>query len=250
MSHWYAIDGSPNHRIKGKNGKERNTTLRDARKLNLFPSVTTILGVLDKPGLNKWKLDQLALSMLTLPKIDGESLEDFKERAKKDSKEQVIEAANIGTEIHDSIEQFFRGNKKVKHLEIAEKVLDLIVETTGHSKGWVPEQRFSCTYGYGGMVDLHHMSGEWVIDYKTKDGDEEAFSKIRVYDEQTMQLSAYAYGLGFPNAKRMNIYASRTHPGVIKGIVHDKCYFNRFEHLVKYWQLTKNYTPEYIDKVA
>ena len=245
MSHWYAVDGTPNHTIVGKNGKERNVTLRDARKKNLFPSVTTILNVLDKPGLNNWKLDQLALSMLTLPKIDGESLEDFKERAKVDSKEQVVDAANIGTEIHDSIEQFFKGNTKVKYIKSALSVYEEVAHVTGFADGWTAEKRFACPYGYAGMVDLHHESGSWVVDFKTKDGDEDAFKKIRVYDEQIMQVSAYAHGLGFPSAKKMNVFVSRTHPGVVKSIVHDKCYFEQFRCLVKYWQLSKGYAPEY-----
>jgi hypothetical protein len=41
--HWYGLDGTPRYTITGKNGKERNTTLRDARVMNLVPSVTTII---------------------------------------------------------------------------------------------------------------------------------------------------------------------------------------------------------------
>jgi (2R)-ethylmalonyl-CoA mutase len=51
-SHWYSQDGSPAYRIIGKNGKERNTNVRDARELNLVPSVTTVLGLVAKPGLD------------------------------------------------------------------------------------------------------------------------------------------------------------------------------------------------------
>jgi hypothetical protein len=48
--HWYAADGLPAYRIKGANGKERNTTVQDARSLGLVPSVTTVLGLVAKPG--------------------------------------------------------------------------------------------------------------------------------------------------------------------------------------------------------
>ena len=64
--HWYEMDGTPRYRIVGKNGKERNTTLADARKLDLLPSVTTIMKEAAKPGLERWKGDQLLLSALTL----------------------------------------------------------------------------------------------------------------------------------------------------------------------------------------
>jgi len=50
--HWYRrSDGSPQYTIVGKNGKERDTTLRDAREHNLVPSVTTIMRIAAAPGL-------------------------------------------------------------------------------------------------------------------------------------------------------------------------------------------------------
>jgi len=53
--HWYTKDGEPAYTIERADGKGfRNTTLRDAKKLGLLPSVTTILGVAAKPGLQNW----------------------------------------------------------------------------------------------------------------------------------------------------------------------------------------------------
>ena len=43
-SHWYTREGAPKYTVEAKNGNPRNTTLADARKLNLVPSVTTIIG--------------------------------------------------------------------------------------------------------------------------------------------------------------------------------------------------------------
>ena len=62
--HWYAADGSPAYKIIGKNGKERNTTVRDARERNLVPSVTTVLGLVAKPGLSNWLQQQVLLSLI------------------------------------------------------------------------------------------------------------------------------------------------------------------------------------------
>jgi hypothetical protein len=53
--HWYTQEGEPMYTIIGANGKERNTTLRDAKKEGLVPSVTTIMGVVAKPALETWK---------------------------------------------------------------------------------------------------------------------------------------------------------------------------------------------------
>ena len=50
-SHWYTREGAPKYTVEAKNGNLRNTTLADARKMNLVPSVTTIIGCAAKPGL-------------------------------------------------------------------------------------------------------------------------------------------------------------------------------------------------------
>ena len=55
--HWYcALTGAPRYKMQGKNGKERNVTLRDAKAApgTLVPSVSTINGQLSKDGLNTW----------------------------------------------------------------------------------------------------------------------------------------------------------------------------------------------------
>jgi len=49
MSQFYDKHGEPRH-FEGKDGKR--TTLREARKLNPFPSVTTINQIIAKPALN------------------------------------------------------------------------------------------------------------------------------------------------------------------------------------------------------
>lgn len=238
--HWYTPDGEPMYTIIGANGKERNTTLRDARKLHLVPSVTTILGVADKPGLTRWKVDQALMAALTLPKMEGESLDEFKRRADSDAKQQAIDAADEGTRIHAAVESHFLGEKfhsdYAPHVSAA--VDSLFAEFGGQA--WRPEKSFCSPLGYGGKVDLH--SDSVVVDFKTKDFGPD--DKVVAYDEQIMQLDAYRHGLGIPTATMANLYISRTHPGEVRLIVHDEGnHFERFCCLLKYWQLSKNYNP-------
>jgi hypothetical protein len=237
------MDGEPTHWVTGKNGKERDTTLRDARKMNLCPSVTTILGILDKPGLNRWKIDQAYLACLTLPRVEGETLEEFKKRAIADAAEQVTEACDTGSEIHAAIEASFKGEPfEIKWGETVCAVMSAVQELTGLKDGWIAEKSFGSPEGYGGMVDLHHPDG-WVIDYKTRDFGADQIDKQKGYDEQCMQLSAYAHGLGMPDAKKANIFVSRTEPGVVALHEWDVDYYERFELILKYWQLVKGYKP-------
>jgi len=58
--HWYTATGEARHTMPKADGSgDRNTTLRDAKKHRLIPSVTTLLGMFAKPGLDRWKQDQL-----------------------------------------------------------------------------------------------------------------------------------------------------------------------------------------------
>jgi len=245
MGHWYTDKGKPQHWIEGKNGKMRDTTLRDARKLNLYPSVTEILNVAAKPALTNWLVKQALESALTLPKIEGEQPDAFLRRVKADSKEQTQSAMDLGTEIHDAVETLWKGGVIDKHQKIAYAAVNKIVEHTGLKDGWVAEKTISSKRGYGGMIDLCHPVG-WVIDYKTKD----AWEKPPVgYPEHNMQLSAYAEALMDSHfmtvrPKLMNVFLSREEgSNQVSLFEWDEPYFDRFECLLKYWQLSKNYKP-------
>lgn len=247
MGHWYDESGNPCHFQTKKDGGSRATTLRDARKLNLYPSVTEILNIVAKPALTNWLVNQAYLAALTLPQREGESLDDFKKRAEIDAKKEALQAAELGSEIHNDIERLFKGQKPFVHGVSALAVYDFVVDYTGLHDGWIAEQTFASNLGYGGMVDLHHPDG-WVIDYKTKDFAEP--EKKMAYDENAMQLSAYAHGIGIPNAKKMNIFVSRTHPGVIAHHEWEEDYFPHFRCLLHYWQLSKNYEPDALQGAA
>ncbi|NDG20016.1 MAG: hypothetical protein EB117_17375, partial [Betaproteobacteria bacterium] len=95
--------------VKANNGQQRNTTLRDARKLDLIPSVTTILNVAAKPGLEAWKQQQILLAALTLPKAENESIDAYAERVIQDSKQQAQDARDLGTDIHAQVQGAFEG---------------------------------------------------------------------------------------------------------------------------------------------
>ena len=238
--HWYNQHGEPCYTICGANGKMRNTTLRDARKHGFVPSVTTILGVADKPALTAWKVDQALMAALTLPRVDGESLDDFKKRAAMDAKQQAIDAADEGTRIHGAIEASYRGEDvPLQYVETVSAVRKAVSEAFPNNN-WLPEKSFCSPMGYGGKVDLH--SPCVVADFKTKEfgpGD-----KVIAYDEQIMQLDAYRHGLGYPAATMANVYVSRTHPGEVRVIVHeDGNHFERFTLLLQYWKLSKGYEP-------
>ena len=235
-NHWYTRDGVPRYTVIGANGKERNTTLRDARKEGLVPSVTTVLNVAAKPALNLWLQRQVLMAALTLPRRDGESEDDWIARIMDDSKEQGRAAADAGTDIHASIQAFYEGKVAEKHHDHVAACVNALEARFGR-QAWIAERAFGHEIGFGGKVDLH--APNLVVDIKTKEFTDP--SKIEAYDDHLMQLAAYRVGLGMPAARCANIFVSRNAPGVVGIFEWDQEDLNRgwemFHSLLTFWQL-------------
>ena len=212
--HWYAKDGTPMYTVLAKNGEPRATTLRDAKKMGLLPSVTTIMKSAASPGLEAWKLNQMMLAALTLPRVEGESEESFIKRVQQDSKEQARAAAERGTQVHEAIERFFDGQIQADALPYLEPVYKKVEEAFG-ILNWSAEKSFA-SGEFAGKVDLHSLDGDGVvIDFKTKEFTSETLDKAAGFDENCMQLAAYRMGLAIPNARCANVFVSVTEPGLV-----------------------------------
>ena len=220
--HWYRPDGSPAYTITGKNGKERNTTVRDARALGLVPSVTTVCGLEAKPQLTRWLVNQAMLAAITLPRADGESDDQFMQRALDDSQQQTRQAANRGTHLHGLIERAMRDGRvegiSQEDAAIVQPVLEWL-DSRFSGYHWFPERSFASPLGYGGKVDLCGTYNDTavVIDFKCKSGiaDKGKTAKDMAYDQHITQLAAYANGLGFPRARCINLFIDADVPGCI-----------------------------------
>jgi hypothetical protein len=200
--HFYLPNGDTAYRIVGKNGKERNTTVKDAREHGLLPSVTTIIGCASKPALDVWKQQQAILSALTLPRLEGESEEDWLSRVVADSKETAKSAAERGTQIHGVIEAFYEGIYIPELPPYVRAVESAINEHFG-SQLWISEKSFAYG-GFGGKCDLVAKSG-FVVDFKTTEKD---LDKLDYFFDHQMQLSAYRQGFDMPNARCAIVYVN------------------------------------------
>src|SRR5262252_4840711 len=107
-AHWYRRDGEPMHTVLSTKGEPRATTLRDARKLGLLPSVTNVLGVINRPELVEWKMTQAVLAALTLPRQPGEGEDAFARRVVDDAQSRVRTAAEFGSAFHGGAEHVAR----------------------------------------------------------------------------------------------------------------------------------------------
>lgn len=244
--HWYTRDGEPAYTTVGSNNKERPTTLRDARKLSLVPSVTTILNVMAKPGLENWKLQQVLLAALTLPRWDHEAEGAYIDRIIADSKEQGKAAAEVGTDIHAAIQTHYEGKTPAAYQNYVDGCIKAI---SAHFNDWewIAERAFAHELGFGGKCDLHVPASDkhagLVVDIKTKEFTDP--DKVEGFDDHLMQLAAYRVGLGCQRARCANVFVSRNVPGLTKIIEWSEEDLERgwkmFIRLLEFWQLKNNH---------
>jgi hypothetical protein len=238
--HWYDREGSPAYTIIGANGKERNTTLRDAKKEGLVPSVTTVLNIVAKPSLENWKINKALEASIELQQGEDESNEDFIYRCKTAQRDIGQTAAAQGTKIHALIEKGFEGKSDNKSYRAVKKILDKHFP----KEEWIAEDSFCSELGYGGKIDLYSKSGIFV-DFKTKDGLEGKDPGKLVYDEHGMQLSAYAQGCGFDSPQRVSVFVDREQTDLALVHIWDEDshikHVEMFNSLLTYWKLVKNY---------
>jgi hypothetical protein len=256
-AHWYAGDGTPAHRQPSKVGGERATTIKDARTLGLFPSVTSILSVLAKPGLENWKIDQAVLAARANPKQDSESDEYWLQRVREASFTQVEEAADLGSKIHHALDGAFRGEPVPTDVEAyVRPALDwrasVAIETVDTEVTVVDPVN-----GYAGTVDCAFrfgVKGCGILDWKsrkTKPG-----QKVTPYDGQGLQLAAYAGAYWGPQwldtCLIANVYVSTTEPGRVEVCKHDGAreLYDTFLALCQVWRHLRGYDPRQAATVA
>ena len=206
--HWYcAKTGAPRYTTTGKNGKERNTTLRDAKANpgTLVPSVSTINSQLSKAGLNTWFQTEAIKAAAENPRGLQEEEKDYISRILELSKRKSQDAMARGTLIHDFIESFYNQDY-LPDMPAYVRVVDDAITAHFGTQLWIPEQSLVNQEGYGGKCDLyckprHDFTGV-VIDFKTT---EKSPGDLTPYTEHITQLAAYREVLA-PSARCANVY--------------------------------------------
>lgn len=248
-SHWYNKAGEAVFEVpKASGGGMRPTTLADARKLGLLPSVTTILGIIDKPQLVDWKVKQ-AIQACFDNRPTG-TLEEYTKAMQAKSEEQVGDAADLGTAIHAALEAAFAGRSFEQDMlpyvtPTLNKVADAGIKLVEHELRLV-----NAAYGYAGttdavMVDAKGCQG--ILDFKsrkTKPG-----QKCTPWETEPMQIAAYAMAKmrGFTGVVGANVYISTTEPGRVEIVQYTSEQLQEawdgFESALTLWSYLKGYRP-------
>lgn len=247
--HWYSRDGQQVLEVPRANGEgTTRTTLAHARKMDLAPGVTTIIGCADKPALVNWMVDQAILAALTLPRTAAETEAEYLRRVKEDSKAQAAAAAEEGTRIHAAIQSAIQG-EPVGHAYLAhvEAVQRLLPKDGGP---WEAERTVCHPSGYGTKADMRNAG--YLLDFKSKDGDQDTLDGLTTYDEHAMQLAATAKAIlhSVPESRYPKcgiLFVSRTHPGAASLRMVGEADLDRgwdmFKALLTYWQAKTRHSP-------
>ena len=259
MMHLYTPDGRPVYDVpyadKKRANKTRPATLADARKLGLYPSVTEILGIIDKPGLRAWRDRMVIEAALTQP-ADGRPVDDLVPEIRANADEFSRAAMELGTKYHDAIESLVYYIDGKADAFVPEP--DVSLHTMEVFRGWYEahvtelisaEESFAHPLGFAGRLDwFGKLDGNLtVIDWKTQ-GTKEG-NRFRFYATWAAQLAAYAYGIGcdLSEVDLVSVVISTTEPGRIKTKTwdHNAEYFSAFCDAFRLWQgpLGKNFNP-------
>lgn len=254
-SHWYeyTADGiiKPAYEMPNKSqpGQMRKTTLADARKLSLWTSVTNVLSIINKPALNDWRVTQGILAALTLPRNDGEPLDEFASRVATDMDKESEKARDFGTKIHDAID------RRLLTLKIPDDEDPAVTPYLDSSWKWLLDnikdvkrtEYYDGFDGVAGRIDMECVLKDdtrAILDWKTQ--------RVRktpaFYKEWGYQLGAYgrfakqAIGI-WP--RLFSIVINSVEPsqcGVLEWTNPDK-QWQMFLHAKELWQHDKDYRP-------
>lgn len=265
MAHYYKMTGEPAH-FEGPAGGA--TTLREARKLGLVPSVTEVLGILAKRNLEEWKRKQTLLAACRLTDeeralvlriaervasdeppeaTDGGAFKALWRRVEQEASRIAREAAAEGSAIHDAVEaSFASGAFPERFRPHVSAVHQVLRDNFGDVPDWEIERSFAHPTGFGGRIDIRSPSLRLVGDHK---GVAVAPDEDRKLDwDQHWQLGGYAEGTGMPEGSRgFNLFISRTHPGHVRFFEWspEKMAEGRevFRCALRTWQAIKRFKP-------
>lgn len=266
-SHFYTLAGLPCHEVASKSGGLRPTTLRDARKLRLVPSVSGIIKFPfeQKQNLVGYFVDSALEAVLTSPGVQlalpaGQTLKQFCDEvliAKQEQREESRSAAEFGTAFHAAMAQSLRGEA------YDERLAPWVTRVTAHVRSLgepvhIEWPAASATDGFGGTIDLvvRRPDGSLcIVDYKTT---KRLPKKPEPWPDHAKQLAAYGrlvqQKLGEPVAGLQIVYILsdsgmdrqwwRSEVEILPAPVESAQQAERaFLCLLNYWKIEKEYDP-------
>jgi hypothetical protein len=248
--HWYDRTGAAVFEVpKAKGGGTRPTTIADARKLGLYPSVTTVLGVLDKPQLTDWKLSQVSNWCHGNPPQDNEGVDSYARRATEGAFAQVTEAADLGTAIHSALEAHFKGEQVPEGYDAYVQPVAALIAREGITFLEHEVRLVNTSDGYAGTTDAVFKASDGklgILDFKSRKT--KAGQPCTPWETEIIQIAAYGMAkFGKVPETGANVYISTTEKGRVE--IHQYSHeelveaWYAFLCATQLWQYLKGYRP-------
>jgi hypothetical protein len=219
-SHWYQYgpDGWSPLYEPGK-----SFTLREARKLHaeghiVVPSVTTVFSVLAKPQLDRWKQENVAKACWDQHAIPTMwTQEAWIEQALATASGASKGAMDLGTKIHQGIEDFCKGKDYDQSVQVYVEAVAKERAARGITNSKSEVCVGSAERGYAGRVDDYSDDTMTVRDFKSRSS--KGKKSVGVYSTDVIQGSAYGAAIwknAFFSRGRVEIWGiSTTTPGLV-----------------------------------
>ena len=118
--------------------RTRPTRVTDVKKWRkegrkVYPSVTTVLNMLNKEGVNQWKIDQHLQKAHEMAQKYVGNYDTFKQDVMRETREQMDQAPQAGTDIHKVLEDYIGKDIMPDdeiELKICHNVLSVLVQKT------------------------------------------------------------------------------------------------------------------------
>lgn len=247
--HWYTDEGVPKY----------EATLREARKEKLFPSPTSILGIMHADALEAWKLNQTINAAVALPRGANEPDDVYGNRIRERSEQLRREAAVLGTAVHDGIERMITGRLWDEDCPILAK-FHLWARDNVRAHEWCERVLVNPHLGVAGKADaLVYFKNEaaevvgdqpCLVDWKTqrmkKNRAKEPVFKPSFYKKWVMQLAFYqSCEMVPPPIVSVAINTTEPETPYLKLWTKEETAvaFEAFRSALALWQYEKNYNP-------
>lgn len=207
--HWYKSEPD------GSVTSYYDSDLRDARKLGLYCSITTIeKDIRANPTLANWILRETIKACVEYPKLDWEDIKSYSDRITKASKKIAETAADFGTRLHDALEEYpqIPMDEQVRpYFDMYAVWHEANVLETVSSELMLADDRI----GIAGKLDkvlIHKHYGMVICDFKTQN----VKAKPSFYSSFARQLAfysqAYAKKMGCSPPKLLSLVIDSNEP--------------------------------------
>jgi len=224
--------------------------IKEMREAGHYPTVTSVIGCLANPFLERWKQRNAVSLALELGPEDREGEPKEVVSQVLDASRQIgIDAATRGTEIHDGAEKIMRG-EEWNDADPQLVALNEWAKANITRVDFTEEVLIDRELGVGGTCDLkaeHQKHGTCVFDYKSQNCKSGPNGKPRAnfYPSFVLQLSEYAsiVGDGIPV---VSVIVDKNTPTIFEKRWPDEqvaAALKAFKSLHQLWCWQHNYYP-------